>query len=224
LGNQAYQKENYTKALSVYQQVLSKGLTSSELYFNMANVHYKTNQIAKAIYYYEKALQLNPNNTDAKENLILANKKTIDSIKKVPRTFVSKFLNSVLTIYHYNTWAKITVITLLITTGIWLMFLFYTQTSLKKLFFTLGIVTSFLSLLSLGICHQQYKNTTTNVSAIIFTDRVEIKNAPRTSATNVFTLHLGTKILILDSVGQWKKVKIADGQIGWLPEKSIKQI
>jgi SH3-like domain-containing protein len=44
------------------------------------------------------------------------------------------------------------------------------------------------------------------------------------NSDKIFTLHEGTKVLVLDSVDNWKKIRIADGKIGWISTEEIKII
>ncbi len=221
-ANSHYQLEAYDLAVKSYKDILNKGVASSELYFNLGNAYYKTNNIAEAIYYYEKALVLNPSHKDAKVNLAFANRGIIDSIKVLPKSAFEKFNNSVLAIFSFNNWAKIAVVLSLFAGALWLLFFFSVQSGLKKLFFTMGIVLSVLCVVSLVVTNQQYQRAKHKTSAIVFANEVAIKNAPRKNASEVFTLHQGTKVEILDEVGAWQKIKIADGQIGWLLEATIR--
>ena len=41
------------------------------------------------------------------------------------------------------------------------------------------------------------------------------------NSDEIFTLHEGTKVLVLDSVDNWKKIRIADGKIGWIISDEI---
>lgn len=221
-ANSQYQAEAYTKAIKSYHSILEQGLESSEVYFNLGNAYYKTNQMAEAIYYFEKALVLNPSNQDAKINLTYANRSIIDSIKVIPKSTFEKFNDTVLAVFSYNTWAKIAVACSLLAGLVWMLFFFSTQPGVKKLFFTLGIVISVCCFVGLGVASQQYLKAKNTVYAIVFNEEVSVKNAPRSTALEIFSLHEGTKLKVLDRVGNWHKIKIADGQVGWLPKEAIK--
>jgi len=51
---------------------------------------------------------------------------------------------------------------------------------------------------------------------------VNVKNGPTGTSENIFTLHEGTKVKVLDTVDLWKKIKLADGEVGWIAAKDIK--
>ena len=108
-GNTLYQKERYEQAISEYESVLAAKQHSAELYFNLGNCYYKLNKVAPAIYNYEKALVLNPDDTEIANNLKFAQKMQIDEIKVIPTVGFSKMVHDFASIFHYNTWAWISV-------------------------------------------------------------------------------------------------------------------
>ncbi|MDO6801046.1 tetratricopeptide repeat protein [Wenyingzhuangia sp. 1_MG-2023] len=223
-ANSQYQTEAYDLAIESYQNILDQGLESSEVYFNLGNSYYKTNQLAEAIYHYEKALKLDPSNKDANVNLEYANRGIIDSIKEVPKSLYEKLNKNILGIFSYNNWSKITVVTSLLAGLFWMIFFFSTQPGIKKVYFTMSIIVTLSCLTSFVITVQQYNRTKNTLFAIVFSEEVSIKNAPRDSASELFVLHEGTKLRVLDVVGDWQKIKIADGQVGWILKKFIKKL
>lgn len=223
-GNKYYQTEEYDKAIEAYNQILETGLESAELYYNLANAYYKNNKMADAIYYYEKSLQLNPANKDAVVNLEYANRSIIDSIKKVPKSVFEKFNDNVLSILSYNNWSIVAVVLSLLGGLFWMIFFFSTQPAAKKFYFTVSLFLTFTCCVSLIITVQQYQTTKNTVYAIVFAEEASITNEPRENASEVFVLHSGTKIKVLDEVGSWKKIKISDGQIGWVDKKLVKNL
>jgi len=223
-ANEQYQAESYKEAVMSYEHVLEQGFTSAEVYFNLGNAYYKTNRLANAIYAYEKALLLDPLHKDAQVNLNYANARIVDSIKTIPMSAFEKFNNTILAMFSYNGWAKIAVTFSLLAGLLWLFFFFSTQPGIKKLYFTLGVTFTIVCFVSLGIAYQQYFRVQNTVYAIVFSEEVSVKEAPRDSALEVFSLHEGTKLKVLDEVGDWRKVKITDGQEGWLSNKAIKPL
>jgi uncharacterized protein YgiM (DUF1202 family) len=60
--------------------------------------------------------------------------------------------------------------------------------------------------------------------AIVFAKEAQIKSEPNLRSTEAFKLHEGTKVQILDTVQNWKKIKLADGKIGWIVNDDIKAL
>lgn len=223
-GNKEYQAEEYAKAIKVYEQILETGMESSELYFNLGNAYYKINKMADAIYYYEKSLQLNPENNDATLNLAYANRSIIDSIKEVPKSVFQKFNDTILSVLSYDNWSKVAVTLSLLGGLFWMIFFFSTHPALKKLYFTVSLFLTFSCCISLVVTIQQYQRTKNTVFAIVFAEEVSITDAPTKNALEVFVLHSGTKLKVLDKDGAWQKIRISDGQIGWIDQKFIKKL
>lgn len=223
-GNQFYQKEQFQEAINSYESVLSSGKQSAELYFNLGNSYYKLHKVAPAIYNFEKALQLNPSDADIQTNLEFARKMAIDEIKETPKVGFGKLIQDFTSSYHFDTWAWISVLFAFLILGFFVAY-YYSPTAFKKrLFFTImclaliGIIVSFSS----GMFE---KNRIANEKpAIVFAEKVEVKSEPKASSPNAFVLHEGTKVTILESIANWKRIQLADETIGWIDSESIKEL
>lgn len=223
-GNTFYKEENYKRAVGVYLSIEEQGYESDELYFNIANCYYKMNKVAPTIYYYEKALKFNPSNEEATLNLEFAKRMTIDVIEELPKTFLQRFSETIIQKLGYDTWALIAVLSSFLASILFLLYHF-SFTSAKKLFyFNTTIFASFILVVTVFFAFNNYKTDQNNRGAIIFSSASEIKNAPSKSSEEVFELHEGTKVYILDELDNWKKIKIADGKIGWIDQEDLKEI
>jgi len=223
-ANTFYKESNFERSLDVYLAIEEQGLESTELYYNLGNCYYKLNKVAPAIYYYEKAIKLDPLNEDAQFNLAFANRMTIDVIEELPKTFLQKFSSSVIQKFSFDIWGLIAVIASFLVSLLFLLYHF-SYTSRKKLFyFNTTIFAGFVVLISVFFAFDNYDTVQKNRIAIIFSTKVEIKNAPTTSGDEVFELHEGTKVVILDELDNWKKIKIADGKVGWIKDNELKEI
>ncbi len=223
-ANNLYQKGEYSKAIELYSSIENEELASDNLYFNLGNCYYKLNKVAPSIYYYEKALKINPTHEDALYNLAFAKRMTIDVIEDLPKTISQKFSESVIHKLTFDTWAIIAVVASSLASFLFLMYHFSYSSRKKLFYFNTSIIAVFILIISTFFAFQNYKTVQNNRAAIIFVDKVEIKNAPSTSGEEVFELHEGTKVLILDELDNWKKIKIADGKIGWIYADDLKEI
>ena len=221
-GNTAYKNGNYQEAIEFYQQIETQQLASSTLYYNLGNCFYKLNNVANTIYYYEKALLVDPLNLDAQNNLEFAKRMTIDSIEELPKSFLQRLEKNYIQKFSYNQWATIAIICSFLTAILFLLFYISSISTKKRLYFISSIICLLLLIFTTSISYQQYHWTLNNKTGIIFSPKVNIKNAPTENSNDVFTLHEGTKIIILDSVDNWKKIKLADGKIGWILADELK--
>ncbi|WP_369048137.1 tetratricopeptide repeat protein [Tenacibaculum sp. UWU-22] len=223
-ANNLYKEGQYEKAIELYKKIETTKKVSSELYYNLANCYYKLNQVAPSIYNYEKALQLNPLNADAQNNLAFAKRLTLDRIEEVPKSFLQKIHEKYIQKLTYNQWAIVAVVFSFMAALLFLLFYFTNTPNKKRLFFVSSILSFLFLLVSLTISYNEYHNSKTNKFAIIFNQQVSIKNAPTLNSNEVFILHEGAKVKVLDTVDDWKKIKLADGKIGWVKASEIKII
>jgi len=223
-GNKLYQQEKYNEAIAQYLKVEKQGKQSADLFYNLANAYYKTNQVAPAIYNYEKALQLAPNNKDIKVNLAFANRMTIDNIEALPSTFFQKLSKNSIQKLSYNSWAYLAVLLSFLFAVLFLMYHFSNSTTKKRVYFITGTLSFIFMLFSVFFAFKTYKISNAKHEAIVFAQQTEIKNAPLLSAETLFKLHEGTKVTILETKDNWKKIKITDGQTGWIVGSEIKEL
>jgi tetratricopeptide (TPR) repeat protein len=217
-ANKAYNNSDYTSAITLYDSILITGLESSELYYNLANSHYKAQDWANAIWYYEKSLKLEKNDKTI-QNLELANLKIIDRIEEIPPLFYKKWYSSFISIFNTFSWQLISIliIWLLLTIKILIQFTNYKNKHFLSFMY-------FLSLISLFATYSSYQLNITKKEAIIFTSSIAVKSAPTTNSTILFSLHSGCKIEILDTIGEWINIRIANGNEGWINQREVKEL
>ena len=221
-ANTLYNNANYTEALEIYNSILDAGEHSAELYFNMANAHYKLNHIAPSIYYYEKALLLDPNDRDIKNNIVFARNMTIDAIETVPEVGFSKILNNLINLMTFDAWAKTAVAFVILFVILFILYYFSYSTTKKRLAFVSSLASFVLAIATLSFAFQKYKLVNNNQPAIVFAQETKIKSEPNLRSTEAFVLHEGTKVQVLDTVENWKKIKLSDGKTGWVMNDDIK--
>lgn len=222
-ANNYYKTEQFKEAIELYNRIESKNMVSSDLYYNLGNSYYKLNKVGPAIFYYEKALQLNPDNEDVKNNLVFAKRLSLDNIKPLPKTVWQKLNENYLQKLTYNEWAIIVIFFSFLVGTLFLLYYFSYSSIKKRLFFITSLISFLMLFLSLIITYNQYSFSKNNKEAIVFAEESEIRNAPTFNSEKVFTLHEGTKVFVLDTVDNWKKIKIADGKLGWIIASEIKE-
>jgi tetratricopeptide (TPR) repeat protein len=223
-ANELYRQENYTEALKAYEEIEAMDQESWALYYNIGNIHYKMNRVAPAIFYYEKALKLRPDQQDVRFNLEFANQMVLDNIEPLPRNLGQRFMDAVILKLTYETWAKIAVGLAFLFALLFLMYHFSYSTGKKRFYFITSIITVILVTTSVFFAFRNQLYVKNNREAIIFATEAEVMNAPTTTSEAYFELHEGTKATVLESLDNWKKIRIADGKIGWIEEKDLKEI
>ena len=223
-ANALYNQGKYAEALDKYNTILEGDKHSAELYYNIANAHYKLNHIAPSIYYYEKAAKLAPNDNDIKNNMSYANNMKIDAIETLPEIGIKKFTKNITNSFTFDGWAKLSVALVFSFVILFLLYYFTYATTTKRLYFIGSIASIFLACIALAFTFHNYNLVQKDQAAIVFAQETQVKSEPNTRSDEAFTLHEGTKVQILDEVNDWKKIKIADGKTGWIAEKDIKEL
>ncbi len=223
-GKEQYKAEKYQEAINNWMKILSNGEHSSALYFNIANAHYKLNHIGPSIYYYEKALQLSPNDSEIKNNLVFAQNATVDAIEPLPQTLFAKWDKSLSKLLTFNGWAWTAVVAVIFFMLLFLGYYFSYQSLQKRLFFLGSSLSIIVVLTGLIMAFRTFHKAENKKEAIVFAEVTEVKNGPRMSDETAFKLHEGTKVSILETEDNWGRILLVDGKDGWIPLEDIKQL
>ncbi|MDG2138862.1 MAG: tetratricopeptide repeat protein [Flavobacteriales bacterium] len=218
-ANNDYANQDYINATAKYDSLIANNFESAELYYNLGNCFYKTNEIHQAIYYYEKSLKIDPNFEDAQENIKLCKLQLIDKIDQMPELFYKKYFKKIKKLISLNSWKILSLI------SIWTFFLFF----ILKIFFKkktnfISPAILVLSLIFLLITISVKNDELNNRSAIIYASTIDVMSAPSGKSTKLFTLHLGTKININDQIEDWVNISIDNGKKGWILTQNLKEI
>lgn len=223
-GNIQYNDGKYEAAITSYESVLAKGQQSAELYFNLGNCYYKLHKVAPAIYNYEKALQLNPNDPEIQTNLDFARKMAIDDIKIIPKVGFDKLIADFTSSYHYDTWAWIAIVFGFVFLAFFIGYYFSPTAFKKRIYFTGMFLVLLLLLTSVFSALFEKNRLATEKPAIVFAETASVKGEPKATSPETILLHEGTKVYILESIANWKKVQLTDETTGWINDEAIKEL
>jgi len=223
-ANNFYAEGNYEEAIVEYQQLIVDDIISSDIYYNLGNAYYKLDNIPEAILNYEKALKLEPAHEDALFNLKMANKKTIDKVERLPELFIENTWNTFVTSKTISNWAYYAVALLFLSLILFISYIYSKQIIIKKGGFYAGGLFLVLALFCWLMAAQHQNIVNSSTQAIIFNPSVTILSEPNENAENLFTLHEGTKVSVLEEQNNWKKIKLPNGNVGWIKAVDIKNI
>ena len=221
-ATEVYNEGDYNKAIDYYKQILENGKHSPELYFNLGNAHYKLNKIGPSIYYYEKALLLKPNDREILNNLRYAQNMRLDAIETMPKTLAERLYDQTANWLTADGWAYLATFFSALFVLAYLVYYFFQTAHKKRMAFISSLAFLVLGVFALVFAYLQYQKSMADNPAIIFSKEVRVLSEPNKRSQEVFALHEGTKVNVIDSFDEWRKVKIADGQIGWLSSEDLK--
>jgi len=224
-ANYLYNDSKYEKSIEKYFEIIDAGFHSPELYFNLANSYYKINDIPNSILFYEKSLKLNQSDQDVLNNLEMVNNALVDDISEVPESFIDLKLNQLSSLLTYSNWGTLSILLSFGFLSFFVIYLFSIKPLIKRITFVSLFVFLFTTIITSQIALQSYEKNYLEEYAIIFSAKIEIKAEPNERSDNLVTLHQGTKVKIIDNFNnQWIKIKLVNGQEGWISKNEIKII
>ena len=223
-ANTEYGEGNYNEAVGLYEEIIEDGDVSAALYYNLGNAYYKLEKVGPSIYYYEKALQLAPNDEDIKNNIVFARNMTIDDIPENEQTGIGRQVNQLISSFSFNTWAKIAVFFAFAFALLFLAYYFNRNPLRKRIFFGSSILMLVLGITSVFFAFKQHEIQQNNQFAIIYVEEAEVRDEPTMREESAYLLHEGTKAKLLEDYQGWVKIELADGSQGWTESNNLKRL
>lgn len=223
-ANELYRAEKYEAAAQEYESILSTGKESADVYFNLANSYYKMAKVGPSIYNYEKALLLNPHDSEIINNLKFAQKMQIDEVKEFQESGISTIVTNFTSIFHYNLWAWITVICAFLFLASFALYYFTHTSKAKRISFVVMILLLLGMIISASSAFYQKDTSDNQHPAVVYEGSAAVKGEPSATATDAFVLHEGTKVFITERLEKWNKIVLADGNEGWIEAKFLREL
>lgn len=219
-----YRKGNYQQAVADYEELLKSG-ASADIYYNLGNAYYRTDNITRAVLAYERARLLSPGDKDINFNLQFARSKTIDKIVQPDEMFFITWYRALEGMRSADQWAKYSILSIILALLLVLLYLFAPRLVLRKAGFFGGIAFVAVFLLTSLFAWRQYQTLTHRTGAIVVSPAVGVKKTPSATGTDEFVIHEGTRVDITDrTMKSWRGVRLLDGREGWIEAKSIEEI
>ena len=217
-ADSAYIQGDYLTAISMYEWIVQNQGVNATLYMNLGNCWLKRDEVAKAILCYERAYLIDPSDPDIRFNLELARTKTVDKVNPVNQLFIVVWFKKLLAVLDVNGWAVLTVVLFAITILLAGVLLFSKKSGIRKISFSFSAFFLLLSILSFIFGTTQMGNLKERDTAIIMSPSVTVKSTPSSGGTDLFIIHEGRKVKILDSsMKEWVEIRLEDGNTGWVP-------
>ncbi|MDD3037638.1 tetratricopeptide repeat protein [Bacteroides sp.] len=223
-GDSAYIKNNYALSTLIYEHLLKNG-ESAEVYYNLGNSYYKIGEIAKAVLNYERALLLQPGNSDIRANLEIARAKTVDKVEATPEIFFVSWTKALINSRSVDAWAAWGIASFILLIIALYFFIFSKEILWKKTGFISGIVFLIITICSNLFASELKERLVNRDDAIVMNPSVTVRSTPSEGGTSLFILHEGRKVSIKDnSMKEWKEIRLEDGKVGWVPTNAIEVI
>ena len=222
-ANSAYKNSAFDQAIDLYGQIIEQGYESEKVYFNLANCYYKKNSLTYALLYYERAFRLDPEDEDILHNLNIARNQMADKVEPLPSFFLSDYWDGFSMMQSPDQWSVWFLVWLALACALFTLFIAARKRNIKQLGFSLSI----LFLLSAALCiaaATHADNMLSKPEAIVFASTLNVKSEPGLNATDQFVIHEGLKVEVVQEEGEWVRIRLEDGNSGWVRNQSIERI
>ncbi|MEE3415397.1 BatD family protein [Segatella bryantii] len=224
IADSEYLRGNYHQAIKDYNEILKRGV-SADIYYNLGNSYYRTDNLTQAILAYERAYLLAPGDADIRFNLQFASSKTIDKITPINEMFFVTWYHSLVNFTSVDNWACMAIGFIIVALVLTLIYLFSYNILMRKIGFFGGILFIVLFLMANLFAFQQKQTLLNRSGAIVIAPTVNVMKTPSTNSTQSFVIHEGTHVDITDkTMKDWRGIKLADGREGWIETKQIEEI
>lgn len=223
-ANEAYRNGDYVRAVELYEQSGEQDGTSAAYFYNLGNAYYKSGLYPRAILNYERALLLDPGNDDVRFNLEMAQARIADKIEPLGTFFLDQWFTTLRNLFSSNVWAVIAVVAFLIFLAGVVVYFFVDRVVWRKIGFFASLLALLITIGANRFAAVQKQQLTQRESAIVFAPTIIAKSSPSESGTDLFVLHEGTKVYIVDRVGEWSEIRLEDGNRGWIPTDRLEVI
>jgi len=223
-AEQYFKAGEYQKAINIYETLINEGKEAFGLYYNLGNAYFKKGNIPSALLYYERAKRLNPNDEDLQHNMAMAERQTVDEFEAVPELLVEKWGSGLVNWVHADVWGYLSIFFFVLMLVMAALFFMSAERSRKKLGFVTALICLMLAGTTFFLGQQQKYNSLNLVEAIVFEPSVTVRSMPAESGTSLFVVHEGSKVRILEQSDGWARVRLIDGNVGWLPQDAVRKI
>jgi tetratricopeptide (TPR) repeat protein len=220
----AYKDQAYSEALLLYKQILTNEVTSSEVFYNMGNCYFKTDSIGKAIQYYEKARKIIGDEEDLMHNLKMAHARTVDKIEPMPEFVVTSTWKNIVNFNTADAWARFALINFTLIFVLLVLFQLAKQPTFKKAFFGMAMLFVITSAMFYLLAKSRTSADNSINQGVLIETSSSVKSAPQNTATDLFVIHEGTVFKIIENQNDWLKIRLDNGNLGWIKKSNIGEI
>lgn len=223
-GVEAYQNGKYNQAIEHFNDALNQDYESAELYYNLGNAYYKTGEIGQCILNYERAKELSPHDDDILFNLKIAQLQVVDKIPSPEVDYLFRLWRNIIHFFSLSQLSILTLVLYILSIGVLIVRLLIKSAWIQKTApYILAPLFIFFVIFALFFGLRLHEELHVK-EAVIMTDKVNVMSSPAKDSVEVFALHEGVKVRVMDHSGDFVRIRLTDGKDGWVLANSLEII
>lgn len=223
-ANAVYYANDFALASALYDSIERSGMVSAKLYYNKAGALFKMGKIGESILYYSKAKRLAPSDPDIAHNLAIAATYTRNHIEPVPDFFLKRWMNALGATMSGNTWAWLSIASLVLTLTGALLYLLPLGRRMRKTGFYGGLSALVLLIFAFSFACRDWSETVHPTGGVVTAPSAAVKSSPDSSGKDLFLLYEGDRVRVIDVMNGWNEITVANGNRGWIRSGSVSMI
>jgi len=223
-GNEYYAQNNYKAAIEQYEKVLESGAVSDVVLYNLANAHFKNNQLGSAILFYERAQRLAPHDREISENLNFARTRIADKLERPSEgTFVS-LVKRITNWLSLDAETALAVVFFITANAAFALFWLDVIPGLSRLalYASIAFLVLFMILGSSNLLRIYGQETVQE--GVILVEKVDVLSGPASDSPILFSVHEGLKVRIENDLPDWVQISLENGWNGWVKKEALGEI
>jgi tetratricopeptide (TPR) repeat protein len=223
-GNEYYARSNYEAAIEQYEKVLASGVLSEVVLYNLANAHFKSKQLGKAILCYEKAQRIAPHDREIAENLNFARTQIADKVERRQEGFFVSQLRRVTNWLSLDTETALAVAFFIAANAAFALFWLDTIPKLSRLALYASVVFLglFMILGTSNLLRIYWQETVQE--GVILVEKADVLSGPASDSPVLFSIHEGLKVRIENNLPDWVQISLENGWNGWVKKEALGEI
>jgi tetratricopeptide (TPR) repeat protein len=215
-ANQDYGEGHFQEAVDGYQNLVSSGQSSANLFYDLGNAWFRLGHFGEAILNYERALALDPHHPEAAANLVLVRDEA--RALELKRNGLERYIDAG-TSTHYSITASLAFWLALV--GAARLFFLRRRSAALVALITLSTIVFAGALFALYALETGSKG---RALAIVTGKNIEARLATADNANSVLALPPGSEIKVLSERGDWLYAALPNDLRGWIPANGAQRV
>ncbi len=221
-----YEDGNYEEAARTYQHLVGLGYEDPTLFYNLANSHYKSDDLGRAILNYLRAKRLAPFDEDIAANLEFVRQQLDSPNSREAATPVFVQIAEFVPWITFNQAAIAVLVSWLVFGMLAALYIwggrFRTSMTVSRLAAVAVLCIFIFGSVTIG---KHMERLHWERFAVVTAESAGVYHGPRESLDPRFSLDAGSEVRLIDRRGRWAKIGIFDtGVEGWVESASVEGV